>query len=433
MLSTDVSNYTQTNGKGETGVSNTRLNSQTAHYEVSIDWLDFSLLSVSSGIEAENLVKDVAAIVGDTVDFSPTRATFNGKAWDGSGRGVAGLLVWWQAPVMTIADRRKDEDGNPIGCPNLLPPQHCPISPAELNVIRLRLPIGCSLVYDATVKYVTDDRGVSVRSHGWSLKYSEEREVSIPGVLKFALSGKVMARADTRALVKFLKKRGDIKASRIDVALDDMLRSVSMAEIKQAATDGNYFGCQFTSQISSGRRKEEIGETVYFGSTSSDKRLRVYDKTVESKGIKDCIRWEVEFRRAKATECFDSWLHACDGSANAVTDYLRAVVVGAIDFRDRSSDDPNRERCPLLSWWSDMLDRLKVAPIAVTVKIVAPTIQRSIDWLKRQVAPTLAAVSGVLESEFSLFMSELLFEGVVRLPNHKREEMLGTDKEQLCY
>ena len=121
-------------------------------------------------------------------------------------------------------------------------------------------------------------------------------------------------------------------------------------------------------------------------------------------------------------------------SADRANSHMVSVVLGAVDFRNRAEDsDKNRERCLPLDWWTAMVNRLKVLPVAVRVPVVVTSVQKSVDWLKKSVASSLSSVSKVLGVDWPSFLDDLLHEGGVRMSLVRREQTESCDRSQLCY
>lgn len=347
----------------QTPTSNTGLNSQTG-FTVGLDWLDITFRKVPDINDVWQIVSDVELLLDDEIDFSATRATFNGRNWDGSGRGLKGVQLFYDAGY----------DGDEF-------PQRSP-------------------------------------------------------ALKIAMSGRVVQEADQHLLALWLHGRtwiNQVECTRIDIALDDHEKFVDLRKITQAKRTGNFFNTSWSAYMESGKRGEDIGVTVYFGSPQSDKRLRVYDKTVESNSVVVGNRWEAEFRRKAATEALNQWIEASVNDKKDVAQWCKDTVLGVVDFRNRSSGDPNRFRCPVLGWFKRFCKRLSASPIRVRVAAPTITVQKSIDWVIKSVAPTLSIIRDVLKGDYNKFISEAMTEGNCRLPLTKRRLITTTSKQQLVY
>lgn len=343
--------------------SNTGLNSQGA-FDVAVDWLDITLRNIPETTTLYSVISELEKLTSSEIDFSPSKPVFNGRAWDGSGRGSSGLLLWYDA-------------GDP---------------------------------YDAF-----DPK---------------------PAQLKIAFSGRVIAAMNQKKLADWLMSRmivNELDCTRIDICLDDRDKFINIKDVRRAGRRGNYFNASWRGYQESGKRGQDIGMTCYFGSPSSSRRLRVYDKTVESNGTVLGNRWEVEFRKKLAKETLYQWLESIDDNEETAARFCKNIVIGAIDFRDRSSDDANRNRCERLHWFQAFIAKLSATVVTIRAAIQKPTIQRSIDWIKKSVAPTLSSLKTVLQADFPLFLDAMLQQGSDRLNNLRRKQIATTNKEQLCY
>lgn len=343
--------------------SNTGLDSQP-EFQVGIDWLDISFRKVPDLEALYSIISELEVLTGEAIDFSPTRACFNGRQWDGSGRGTTGTLLWYDSGDRT--------DGSENSWPQL----------------------------------------------------------------KIAMSGRVLGGINEVELASWLIGRAcenELDSTRIDIALDDRDCFVPIWKITEAKRAGNFFNALESSYHESSKRGQDIGRTIYFGAATSQKRLRIYDKTVESSGKIKGNRWEAEFRKKAAREALYQWLEEIDSGIERAVRWCKNVVVGVIDFRDRGGDDPNRSRCKPLEWFTEFCSKLSATPIRLRVTIPVQSMQKSINWVTDYVAPTLTSLRSVLGKDFPEFIERTMLEGGERLSNIRRKLIEKADKEQLCY
>lgn len=146
--------------------------------------------------------------------------------------------------------------------------------------------------------------------------------------------------------------------------------------------------------------KPSAGKTIYLGSSQSDVRVRIYDKSAESGLDAVLTRFEWQFRRKYASALFSHILAGRD---------IRAFLLRYLDFR--SGDDVNVTRRQRVSWWASLFESLKPVPL------LASTVQRTLEqvkaWLVRQVAPSLALLSRL--PDFGTFFVGLVANGEARL------------------
>lgn len=101
------------------------------------------------------------------------------------------------------------------------------------------------------------------------------------------------------------------------------------------------------------RNGELKGDTLYFGGRGKNgggKYLRIYNKTLESKGVVDSVHWECECSKKKAQHAFFK-LSQC-----AFASLLVGLIGGCIDFVERK--DKNLGRATRFEWWQSIVDLL---------------------------------------------------------------------------
>lgn len=233
-----------------------------------------------------------------------------------------------------------------------------------------------------------------------------------------------------------------MKCSRIDLAIDDSTYSVlPIEEMYKAAKSGCNFGFRKVKAIESGECGNELDETKYFGSRESGKMVRGYDHEGE------CQRLESEFKRRYSDEVYtklatlerpDLFDNKWDNStafkmfrtsdncwSNTIQKTMASIALGAIDFRDRKSrKDATRggfrdsTRC---EFYQVLLDKIEVEPYRVRFIEQPRSIRKSLEWVKRQVAPTLATLAGGLgRHKFNLLIQEIVQEGELRMDKLKQ-------------
>jgi phage replication initiation protein len=258
----------------------------------------------------------------------------------------------------------------------------------------------------------------------------------IPGALKIAIPGSAIAKIDPMELGTWLSVHAsetDVDCQRFDIALDDHEKFVKLGQIADARIGGNFFNCSYTEMIVSGKRGELEGVTLYFGSRHSDTRLRIYDKTIESKSRICGNRWEAQLRRKKAQAAFELWLSAIPKGEPVVCRVLQNIVLGIIDFRIRDDDDTDRNRCRPLIWFTNLLSNLRACPARLAIAKVEQSAQKSINWIKKSVAPTMLTLKKILGADFKTFMAESMFDALSGLSIAKQMMIDSTDKKQLLY
>lgn len=253
---------------------------------------------------------------------------------------------------------------------------------------------------------------------------------------------KQLTPVDQWRLFRGLHYTYQMKCSRIDLAIDDYTYSViPVDEMWEAANARCNFGFRKSKLVDSGNCGEERAVTMYYGSRESGKLVRTYDHDAE------CMRFEAEFKRAYSNDIFTriatlerpdlfnntggdatniKIFHTSDNSwSNTIQKTIASLAVGAIDFRHRRRSDGTTRggfrdttRC---DFYQLLLDKIEVEPCRVRLHKQPRTIRKSLDWVKRQVAPTLATLAGGLgRHKFNLLIQEIVQEGELRMDKLKQ-------------
>lgn len=222
-----------------------------------------------------------------------------------------------------------------------------------------------------------------------------------------ALSG--LSHLQILRLLKSLQSIG-FSCSRIDVKLDDFSKIVTPALAYEAWKNGNVSGFQVHKWTTSGRFGEECGETLSLGrrgSNGSGKYLRIYNKTVQSCGLIDATRIELEMSDIWAKDAFKNLCSIDENSLEMIPQMLAGYISGAVDFIDKSVDPDHASRCPRLSWWDAIIGefaKFKASRIYKT-----QTLEKAKKWLFKQVAPTFAMLMSIMQQLGGTDMREELF------------------------
>lgn len=187
--------------------------------------------------------------------------------------------------------------------------------------------------------------------------------------------------------------------TRIDCALDDRKGLVALETINAAILAGQVITrvreLENRGKIDLRQKCRSKGATLYFGSSQSQTRLRIYDKRLElqSKERPDWehfgIRWELQFKDERAQACGQA-LASLDQSD--WHEFLVSLLRSHVDFRDVAADDPDWVRCqaPLLPWWAELTEGFKKGQLVIEKQ------PRGLDdvknWVSRSIAPMLAVL-----------------------------------------
>lgn|SRR6476646_2906213 len=202
----------------------------------------------------------------------------------------------------------------------------------------------------------------------------------------------------------------DVKFTRVDIYYDDYCKIISPKALDEACNGGGVGVPRFDKvegwSSRSLRTGKSLGHTVYIGSKKSDRKLRYYDKALESEGKQDCYRLEMEDKGQYAEKFGPYMLEALQralecgpikDSVAVLRDAYKALLKGAISFHEipegvSQEDLPQNwaKRSPHTWWWQEMMAGLE--PARLTLDRREPSLQKSVAWFINQVAPTLAVV-----------------------------------------
>lgn len=175
----------------------------------------------------------------------------------------------------------------------------------ELSIVNCEMPVQVDSVgrygYDSTTFYGDDFTRMDSSNN---LQMGIFVEVQSHGLYAFAqlMYGKYFdeyvlpdGSVNFLPLVSMLYER-KCTFSRIDLAYDDESKTFLPSELNMLHLKGQIIGESHHRSCYSGERKED-GDTFYCGKRSSGRYLRVYDKSKESNGRIDAVRWEFEFKK----------------------------------------------------------------------------------------------------------------------------------------
>jgi phage replication initiation protein len=186
------------------------------------------------------------------------------------------------------------------------------------------------------------------------------------------------------------------EAVRFDVAFDDRTGILPFAEIQErvegAARD--WESRSFTTRAKSvggqwsGGQDKDFGYTLGFGVRGSETYVRMYDKAAQQ-GVSDAwIRCELEFRRERASAAIAM---LGNEGLRGIAGVLRSHLDFKCDRESRLGAAVTRlKRKTTVGWWLSFLDGCDKAQLAI--KPVVRSVERSLDWIQKQVAPALAMI-----------------------------------------
>ena len=305
---------------------------------------------------------------------SPHTLTGGVKCDDGHFDGVVGVH-WLQGTIATQHKERIQEYFSKIFG---MKPQERTWGQYRYDRSMIWEPFGVSMFFDSS-----EDRCLTV--------HNNRVTVCIPGKALDQLKADVLA-----SLIHDLCYMGWFIATRVDVFWDDFRRMISPCDIATEAEKGNFTGYRKFQHIAPKRWSNgqcvRDGDTVTFGSRGENgagKFLRIYDKGLESKHERECIRWECEFSGERARKVV--WELANIESIEAFGAVCGGLIGGAIHFVDRVSQNGKRRahiaECKPLDWWATIISMLGQTIVRNSERF--QEVDRSGIWVERSVSATL--------------------------------------------
>lgn len=228
-------------------------------------------------------------------------------------------------------------------------------------------------------------------------------------------------------LFKYIK---NFNVTRLDLAIDDKQEYLNM-DILIQKTENREIVTQFRKYNihKSGRFEDTFdGKTLYIGSSTSDIRIRIYDKTyeqcikllqnakndIEKSIIKNqlltqhWIRCELQFRDELAKSMLNL---LCEKTQEEYFEYIAGVLKDKIRYVDPSNDS-NRRRWKESDFWIAFLEGIKKIKIGLCKKI--KTFIDTLNHFEKQYAPTLATIFTFFEGDLEKII-EIIQRGKARM------------------
>ena len=160
----------------------------------------------------------------------------------------------------------------------------------------------------------------------------------------------------------FMAILGTVKvASRLDVRLDDYRRVQTPLQVWELLHGTRDPGVVCKATVGKWWEDQNGAGTCYWGSRSSERMLRVYDKGAESDGKIDAFRWELEHHDKAAEGLRRTLVEAYKQEGLAGVDFaIRGALRGFIDFRVCRGARDNTERWDRTAWWEELTGEASV-------------------------------------------------------------------------
>jgi len=189
----------------------------------------------------------------------------------------------------------------------------------------------------------------------------------------------------------------DARYTRVDSKVRFPRSDVDFDQIILAGEKHNFKGARTKPKIVRSSEKfvnadlEYDFYTIYFGSTESDSYARFYDSLVHD--VAGHIDLEVVFKDGLADSFVDAFMEFDKNTPRQdIYQKIADFVLSKVTFIDRSSNQKNMSRHPVLDWWQNLLDKFNHRRIKPVAKKIRKTFQRFKNYLSRSVISGLTAL-----------------------------------------
>ena len=195
--------------------------------------------------------------------------------------------------------------------------------------------------------------------------------------------------------------------TRLDIAFDDFDGALSLAVI-MSKVGKMEIRTRLKNMRSISDLRNDDALTIYFGHPTSKYEVRIYNKAAETHYAGHWIRAE-EILRNDIANCFvHQYMDAFDSgeSAGDMQDLFakKAAQVFLEKFAFIEMTDSNVSRCDVCIWWTDFLGTNTRLRLKLPMPNRTTDIEDSISWLKKTVAPKLAATVLIVGPGFLIEM-----------------------------
>jgi hypothetical protein len=159
--------------------------------------------------------------------------------------------------------------------------------------------------------------------------------------------------------------RKGLKVSRLDVAIDDEGRTFDPRTFAEACVGSRLDsetatllpGVVTRVRASSWEWARRLGGCFWLGGTGAERRLRVYDKELESGGLVRGVRLELQNRNRFATELGRAMVGAWKEGRGLAPVFLSRLL-GFVDLRVPEAGVGSVSKWPRVRFWADYVGRL---------------------------------------------------------------------------
>lgn len=231
-----------------------------------------------------------------------------------------------------------------------------------------------------------------------------------------------------------LKDFTNCKFTRLDIAIDDFQEHFKVDRIRQWVSKGLCI-TRLEEYTDTKRGNVATGQLImdsyYLGSMKSRLSINFYDKKLERENNTEMdlevthdswTRTELRLKREYADQTIDMILEY-DMDLGKVA---FGILSKNVRFVKSKGKDSNLKRRPESIWWLNFIG--KVDKLKFSLQAPDATIEKSKDWIKNSVAPSLATIFEDDPDGFEKFMKEMIANGQERM-NEKHNMMIRQSRE----
>ncbi len=213
------------------------------------------------------------------------------------------------------------------------------------------------------------------------------REIEALGLVPVELTASCQGLSWPALLRELISLGG--KATRIDTALDDRSRMLSVDQMREQWEEGNTTSVwkQMISTREVGKKGRVAGNGFRLGAPTSDAMLRVYDKALEQEmpAGTHWVRVELQLRRKRA----DRLMHLiAEREPAAFGPLIAGLIHGYVSFRE--GVETRTWRRATCKWWLVFLGQVEGCRLGSDPRIRTVASVRA--WIENQCAPSIALV-----------------------------------------
>lgn len=208
--------------------------------------------------------------------------------------------------------------------------------------------------------------------------------------------------------IYYLHRSLKAKFLRLDLAIDDFAKKLSLGDIYGAIANDNKKGFKKYKLVQEGEG-EKCYSTIYCGARSSPIMMRIYETAGKHEDL-DTIRVEYELKKEAVRQLIPQICATMDSISDdldrpskrveMVYQNLLVQLLPRISFIDKSSNK-NLSRCKTLPFWQQFMMRFCLDSEGYTYRrsYPEPSLIRTKNWLIRQCSKTLFKLSKVIGRE----------------------------------